>query len=86
VTDHYLKGPWQRARGVIGREPGPEERYIFEYDEPQILGVHMLGVRQPLLVTWLLDGSIEKEKVLMPWRGHGKAFADTVIEQQPRYV
>ena len=84
MTDHYLSGPIQRLRGVIGREPGPEERYIFEYPEPQTIGVHMLGVSQPLLVTWMLDGSIVKEQVLMPWRGFGKAIADTVIEQQPR--
>jgi hypothetical protein len=86
VTDHYLSGPIQKLRGVIGREPGPDERYIFEYGEPQTIGVHMLGVSQPLLVTWMLEGSIVKETVLMPWRGFGKAMADTVIEQQPRYV
>jgi len=40
TTDIHLDGPLARARGVIGRYPAEDERYIFRFDEPQQLGVH----------------------------------------------
>jgi hypothetical protein len=86
VTDIHLTGPIARARGVIGRYPSDGERYIFEYDRPRVLGVHMLGVRRPLLVEWLLDREVVQTQVLDPWVGKGQAWADTVIEQAPEAV
>jgi hypothetical protein len=71
---------------VIGRYPRDGERYIFEYDKPRVLGVHMLGVRRPLLVDWLLDREVVQTQVLDPWVGKGQAWADTVIEQSPEAV
>jgi hypothetical protein len=82
-TDIYLNGPLQRARGVIARYPDTDERYVFEYQEPTTLTVHMVGVRRPLLVKWLLAGEIVRSEVLKPWLGHASARADTVIEQRP---
>jgi uncharacterized membrane protein (UPF0127 family) len=84
TTDIHLDGPLARARGVIGRYPAEDERYIFRFDEPQQLGVHMLGVCQPLLVEWLLEDDVVESQVLRPWVGHARARADTVVEQRPR--
>lgn len=84
MIEHILSGPIQKARGVIGRYPDENERYVFPYDEPQMLGVHMIGVSGPLLVRWLLDDELVDEQVLMPWTGSHSAYADTVTEQRPR--
>jgi len=84
MIDHILSGPIQKARGVIGRYPDENERYVFLYDEPQMLGVHMIGVSGPLLVRWLLDDELVDEQVLMPWWGSHSAYADMVTEQRPR--
>jgi hypothetical protein len=84
MIEHILSGPIQKARGVIGRYPDENERYVFPYGEPQMLGVHMLGVSGPLLVRWLLDDELVDEQVLMPWWGSHSAYADTVTEQRPR--
>lgn len=84
MIEHILSGPIQKARGVIGRYPDENERYVFPYDEPQMLGVHMIGVSGPLLVRWLLDDELVDEQVLMPWTGSHTAYADTVTEQRPR--
>jgi len=81
MIDHILDGPFEQARGVIGREPGLDERYIFTFDRPQMLGVHMIGVRNPLLVSWLQEDTFVEREVLRPWTGHAKHFGDTVIEQ-----
>jgi len=86
VIDHVLDGPIEQARGVIGREPGPDERYIFRYDRPQMLGVHMIGVWKPLLVTWLLEDELVEQEVLRPWIGRAKHYGDTVIEQKCQIV
>jgi hypothetical protein len=84
VIEHILSGPIQKTRGVIGRYPEENERYVFTYDEPQKLGVHMLGVSGPLLVRWLLDDELVEEKVLLPWWGAHSAYGDTVTEERPR--
>jgi len=84
VIEHILSGPIQKARGVIGRYPDENERYVFPYDEAQMLPVHMVGVSGPLLVRWLLDDDLVDERVLMPWVGSHSAYADTVTEQRPR--
>jgi len=83
MTDIYLDGPLQRARGVIGRYPDDDERYVFAYDEPRVLAVHMVGVQRPLLVEWLLEDDVVGSEVLQPWVGSGEAWADTVIESAP---
>jgi uncharacterized membrane protein (UPF0127 family) len=79
-TDHTLETTLDKTRGVIGREPAPGERYIFEFDEIAERSVHMLFVREPLLVRWLAHGEITQEVVLKPWVGHATAPADRVIE------
>lgn len=81
MTDHIMTSSIDKLRGVIGRYPQDGDRYIFAYNEPKQLGVHMLGVRRPLQVSWFLDGTNVQSKTLSPWVGRGTAFADTVIEE-----
>lgn len=83
MTDHYLTGPIQRARGVIGRYPADGDRYIFRWSDVDVRDMRMLGVTQPLLVTWIAEGDIIDEQVLQPIIGKHAAVADTVIEQAP---
>ena len=82
-SEIVLDSPLQRARGVIGRYPEPDERYRFEYDEVAQRSVHMIGVRRPLQVTFLIDGKVTGEAVLRPWTGVAKAPADTIVEERP---
>lgn len=86
IEDIVLDTQRERAKGVIGRYPEPNERYVFDLDRPQYYPVHMIGVRRPLRVTWLLDGEIVHRKTLRPWLGVGMAKADTVIEERPQEV
>jgi len=75
-----LTGPFEQARGVIGREPTGDERYVFKFDSTKERSVHMLGVSSPLLVRWLVDDAVTHEQVLQPWTGHASARADTIVE------
>jgi uncharacterized membrane protein (UPF0127 family) len=79
-TDHTLESGLDKLRGVIGREPAPGERYIFEFDDVEARAVHMLFVTEPLLVRWLAHGEVTQEVILQPWTGHATAPADRVIE------
>jgi len=75
-----LTGPFEQARGVIGREPAHNERYIFKFDSTQERSVHMVGVTSPLLVRWLIDDELTHEAVLQPWTGHACARANMIVE------
>lgn len=83
MEDKILKSSFQRARGVIGRYPQTGERYILSYSTVETRGVHMVGVRKPLKVTWVAGDEIVKEEILDPWVGHGSATADKIIEERP---
>jgi len=75
-----LTGRFEQARGVIGREPAHDERYIFKFDSTQERSVHMVGVTSPLLVRWLIDDELTHEAVLQPWIGHASARANMIVE------
>lgn len=81
MADYRLTGPLEQMRGVIGREPGPGDRYIFEFDSVGERSVHMVGVRRPLEVTWIAEGEETFSTTLRPWVGYGSAPADVVIER-----
>ena len=85
MKEHILTSPIDKARGVIGRYPDENERYVFPFDMPKQRGVHMIGVNKPLQVSWYLGEELVKRKVLRPWIGHGAAVADMVIEE-PAHV
>lgn len=76
-----LTGPLEQVRGVIGREPGPDEAYIFEFDEVARRVVHMVGVREPLRVEWHVDDHCVRTEELAPWTGYASHQADTVVER-----
>jgi hypothetical protein len=75
-----LSGPIQKARGVIGREPSSNQRYVFEFDEVAERAVHMIGVRQPLEVRFYVGDELEHQEVLAPWLGSTRARCDCLIE------
>lgn len=83
ATEYVLTTPLQRARGVIGRYPAADERYVLSYSSVDHRGVHMLGVRKPLRVTWEAHGEVVESRVLRPWTGHGAAECDRIIEERP---
>lgn len=80
----------EQAKGLMGRDSVPEDyALVFEFDEPprwvpgpmaNWRSIHMLFVKVPLDVVWVLDGSVTKVKTVSPWTGLGLGKADTVIE------
>lgn len=80
MTDHRLTGPLEKLRGVIGREPRGDDRFIFCFDDVSERSVHMVGVRRPLEVTWVARGKVTHKTTLQPWIGFDSARADVVIE------
>ena len=78
-----LDGHLGQVRGVIGRYPDEGEEYVFEYDRVAERGIHMLFVRRPLDVMWVVDGAVEHRETLEPWTGFGVHRADVVIESRP---
>ena len=83
MIDHHLTGRLSRARGVIGRYPDPNERYIFEWRNVGDRPIHMLGVNRHLIVEWHIAGAMVKRKMLRPWIGRASHPADRVIEYAP---
>ena len=83
MTDHVLTDPFEQMRGVVGRYPSRDERYIFDFDTVKKRGVHMFGVFRPLTVGFYLDGELVKERTLLPFIGRAKAICDRVIERRP---
>lgn len=76
-----LTGPLEQTRGVIGREPGPDEAYVFDFDERAERPVHMIGVRSPLRVQWCCHGVVCHEEILEPWTGYARHRCDRIIER-----
>ena len=68
---------------MIGRYPSEAERFVLSYPSVADRPIHMVGVRRPLMVTWLADGEVTKQTVARPWVGGGSATADTIIEERP---
>jgi len=83
MNDHHLTGRLSRARGVIGRYPDPDERYILEWSAIDDRPIHMLGVTRPLVVEWHQRGAMVRREMLRPWVGHASHPADRVIEYAP---
>jgi hypothetical protein len=72
---------WEQVRGVIGRYPNDNEIYVLQYDNVKPRLIHMIGVKRPLRVTWIIDNSIVAEQTLQPWTGIARHRADCVIER-----
>ena len=67
MIDKHLTGRLSRARGVIGRYPDPNERYIFEWTNVGDRPIHMLGVNRHLIVEWHIAGAMSSGRCF----GHG---------------
>lgn len=73
-----------KARGLMGRSNVPEDfALVFEFDGVGRRSIHMIGVRTPIDVIWLVEERVNRVETLDPWRGLGFAEADTVIELAP---
>jgi hypothetical protein len=81
MNEIVLSRPHERARGVIGRYPAPDERYVFEYDGVASRRIHMIGVRRPLRVTWWIGDEAVAVETLRPWIGTAAHRADRVTEE-----
>jgi len=82
MNDVVLESRWQQARGVIGRYPAKNERYVFPFDDVATRRVHMVGVRRRLRVKWYRNDAHEAEEVLKPWTGTAAHKADRITEVQ----
>ena len=82
VADSVLS----RARGLMFRSSVPEGfalvmpvgRGLFGRSARQ--AVHMLFVRFPIDVIWLLDSEVQQVSRMQPWRSLASARADCVLE------
>lgn len=79
-----------QAKGLMGRSSLPEDFALsLEVGDGGLLPiprgpsrqiVHMLFVRVPLDVIWVVDDEVIKTKTLKPWRGIGVGKADRILE------
>lgn len=85
VVRHELSGPLSKARGVVGREPAPGEEYVFSFSCVKPRLVHMVGVREPLEVSFQIvaRGVIYDEETvtLQPWTGHARHPCNRIVER-----
>lgn len=73
-----------QMKGLMGRASIPDSyALVFEFDDAARRTVHMLFVRTPLDVLWLVDDRVERRSTLAAWTGLGRASADTLIELAP---
>lgn len=70
--------------GLMGKGSIPDDYgLVFEFAGTSNRSVHMLFVRTPIDVLWLVDGQVERVETLPAWRGFGRANADTLVELAP---
>lgn len=76
-----------QAKGLMFRKPVPEG-FALVMDVgggllssgPSRQFVHMLFMRVPIDVVWLVDETVQRTARLSPWTGFGVARADRIIE------
>ncbi|WP_415380635.1 DUF192 domain-containing protein [Halosimplex sp. TS25] len=70
-----------KVKGLMGKSSLPDGyALVFDFERTSYRDVHMLFVRTPLDVIWLLDDEVVQVKTLAPWRGAGVAKADRFVE------
>ena len=75
-----------RARGLMFRASIPEEyALVMEmgtglFGRPSVQAVHMLFVRFPIDVVWLVDDEVQQVAHMRPWRSIASARADRILE------
>jgi uncharacterized membrane protein (UPF0127 family) len=77
----YAESILEQSRGLMFRSSIPDDyALVFPFDRASRQFIHMLFVRFPLDVLWLVDDAVQAVETLQPWRSFGYAKADTVIE------
>ena len=75
-----------KARGLMFRSSLPDDYALVMELGTGLFGgaprrsVHMLFVRVPLDVVWLVDDEVTRVETLSPWRGLAAARAERIIE------
>ena len=75
-----------RARGLMFRSSVPEAfALVMEmgdglFGRPARQVVHMLFVRFPIDVVWLIDNEVQRVSRMRPWRSLASARADRILE------
>ena len=71
----------EQSRGLMFRRSIPDGYgLVFPFDGPGRRFIHMLFVRFPLDVIWLVDDEVQEVARMQPWRSMGYARADTILE------
>lgn len=69
--------------GVMFRSEIPSEyALVFPFENAKRRSVHMMFVRVPIDVVWVVDETVEGVRTLAPWTGLGWNQADTIIEMK----
>ncbi|MFC7155689.1 DUF192 domain-containing protein [Halomarina halobia] len=75
------EGLLAQGRGLMFRRSVPDGyALVFPFGRQARRGIHMLCVPFAIDACWLCDGVVQRTATLAPWRGYGRAVADTVIE------
>ncbi|WP_247001368.1 DUF192 domain-containing protein [Halosolutus gelatinilyticus] len=70
-----------QIRGLTFRRSIPDDyALLFEFGAARTRDIHMLFVRFPLDVVWVVDDVVERVERLRPWRGFARATADRIVE------
>ena len=74
-------GALAKSRGLMFQGEVPDGyALVFPFEEAANRTIHMLFVRVPLDVLWLVDDEVTKVETLRPWTGIAHGLADTVVE------
>lgn len=69
-----------QTRGLMFRRSFPGDALVFPFDSTRRRDAHMLFVRFPIDAVWIADREVTAVERLEPWRGFGRARADTLVE------
>jgi uncharacterized membrane protein (UPF0127 family) len=75
-----------RARGLMFRSSIPDEFALVMdvgrgmFGRPARQAVHMLFVRFPIDVVWLIDDEVQQVSRMRPWRSIASARAERILE------
>jgi uncharacterized membrane protein (UPF0127 family) len=80
VADTFAR----QFRGLMLYTDVPDDyALVFEMGAAKRRGVHMVFVRTPIDVLWLVDGVVDRVETLSPWTGFARGRADSIVELGP---
>lgn len=71
---------FRKARGHMFRLSPPDYALVMPFDDVQALSLHMLFVRFPLTVAFVVDGVVQHVDRMQPWTGYATGRGDTLVE------